>query len=148
LHKWLVAIRKVDKPWYYEVSKCAPQYALRQLREAWDRCFKKISGVPKFKKKGKHDSFTLDGFIKLLGSNKIKVPIIGILKTSEKLPQLTAIKSVTISRQADKWFISFKIETEELTNSNHSIVGVDLGVKSLAVLSTGETIDGAKSYRK
>jgi putative transposase len=42
LHKWLVAIRKADKPWYYEVSKCAPQYALRQLREAWDRCFKKI----------------------------------------------------------------------------------------------------------
>ena len=46
LHKWLVAIHKVDKPWYYEVSKCAPQYALRQLREAWDRCFKKISSVP------------------------------------------------------------------------------------------------------
>jgi putative transposase len=148
LHKWLVAIRKVDKPWYYEVSKCAPQYALRQLREAWDRCFKKISGVPKFKKKGKHDSFTLDGSIKLLGSNKIKVPIIGILKTYERLPQLTAIKSVTISRQADRWFISFKIETEELINSNDTVVGVDLGVKSLAVLSTGEVIDGAKSYRK
>jgi putative transposase len=148
LHKWLVAIRKVDKPWYYEVSKCAPQYALRQLREAWDRCFKKISGVPNFKKKGRQDSFTLDGSIKLLGSNRIKVPIIGGLKTYERLPQLEVIKSVTISRQADRWFISFKVETEELINNNTSIVGVDLGVKSLATLSIGETIDGAKSYRQ
>lgn len=41
LHRWLVALVKPLYPWYYEVSKCAPQYALRQLREAWDRCFKK-----------------------------------------------------------------------------------------------------------
>ncbi|MDJ0737686.1 MAG: RNA-guided endonuclease TnpB family protein [Nostocaceae cyanobacterium] len=148
LHKWLVAIRKVDKPWYYEVSKCAPQYALRQLREAWDRCFKKVSGVPNFKKKGKHDSFTLDGSIKIVDSYKIQVPVIGVVKTYERLPQIDKIKNVTISRQAERWFISFKIETEELTNSNTSVIGVDLGVKSLAVLSTGEVIDGAKSYRQ
>lgn len=148
LHKWLVAIRKKDKPWYYEVSKCAPQYALRQLREAWDRCFKKISGVPRFKKKGRHDSFTLDGSIKILGNNKIKIPIIGVVKTYERLPQLDVIKNVTISRQADKWSISFKIEAEELTNSKSDIVGVDLGIKALAVLSTGEVIEGTKSYRK
>lgn len=148
LHKWLVAIRKKDKPWYYEVSKCAPQYALRQLREAWDRCFKKISGVPQFKKKGKHDSFTLDGSIKILSSNKIKIPIIGVVKTYERLPQLDLVKNVTITRQADKWFISFKIEAEELTTTSSDIVGVDLGIKALAVLSTGKVIDGAKSYRK
>ena len=65
LHKWLVALVKPVNSWYYEVSKCAPQYALKQLREAWDRCFKKISGVPRFKKKGRKDSFTLDGSIKV-----------------------------------------------------------------------------------
>jgi putative transposase len=65
LHKWLNRLVKPDNPWYYESSKCAPQYALRQLRDAWDRCFKKIAGAPKFKKKGKHDSFTLDGSIKV-----------------------------------------------------------------------------------
>ncbi len=147
-HKWLVAIRKVEKPWYYQVSKCAPQYALRQLREAWDRCFKKISGVPNFKKKGKHDSFTLDGSIKIVGSNKIKVPIIGVLKTYEAIPQLVAIKSVTINRQADRWFVSFKIETDIKPTSSNSIVGADLGIKSLCTLSTGEVIEGAKSDRK
>lgn len=41
LHKWLVAIRKVEKPWYYKPSKCAPQYALRALREAREAMFQK-----------------------------------------------------------------------------------------------------------
>ncbi len=37
LHKWLVALVKPQCPWYYESSKCAPQFALRQLRDAWGR---------------------------------------------------------------------------------------------------------------
>ena len=80
LHKWLVANIKPDYPWYYDVSKCAPQWALRQLREAWDRAFKKVAKPPRFKRKGQHDSFTLDGTIKILGSNRIQVPVIGVLK--------------------------------------------------------------------
>lgn len=147
LHKWLVAIVKSDNPWYYQYSKSAPQEALRALRTAWDRCFKKISGVPKFKKKGKHDSFTLEGTIKILGSNKIQVPKIGVIKTYERLPQ-KEIKSVTISRKADRWFISFRFDIEKQENKNTSIVGVDLGVKNLATLSTGEIIEGTKSYKK
>jgi putative transposase len=148
LHKWLVALVKPNNPWYYEVSKCAPQYALRQLREAWDRCFKKVSGVPRFKKKGRKDSFTLDGSIKV-EHFKIKVPVIGWLKTYERLPQGVTPKSVTISRHADRWFISFKIEFEPtITPKSVECVGVDLGISSLATLSTGEVFKGAKSYRK
>jgi putative transposase len=158
LHKWLVAIVKPSNPWYYEVSKCAPsreyarplryQYALRQLREAWDRCFKKVSGVPRFKKKGRKDSFTLDGSIKV-EQLKIRVPVIGWLKTYERLPQGVNPKSVTISCQAERWFISFKIEVEPAVTPKYvSGVGVDLGINSLATLSTGEEFKGAKSYRK
>ena len=80
LHKWLVALVKPKYPWYYEVSKCAPQYALRHLRRAWDDCFKKAKLPPRFKKKGKSDSFTLDGSI-TVEHNRIKVPRIGWLKT-------------------------------------------------------------------
>ena len=149
LHKWLVALVKSEHPWYYEVSKSAPQNALRHLRVAWDRCFKKTSGAPKFKKKGRHDSFELDGAIHIKGLNKIQVPKIGILKTYEALPQNTQPKSVTISRQAHDWFISFRIEIEPvITPKLIDVVGVDLGVKSLATLSTGELFEGAKAYRK
>jgi putative transposase len=148
LHKWLVALVKPDNPWYYEVSKCAPQYALRQLREAWDRCFKKVSGVPRFKKKGQKDSFTLDGAIKV-EHFKIKVPVLGWLKTYERLPQGITPKSVTISRQADRWFISFKVEAQPtITPKSVECVGVDLGINCLAMLSTGEEFKGAKSYKK
>lgn len=147
LHKWLVALVKVENAWYYEVSKSTPQQALMALRESWKRCFNKTAGAPKFKKKGKHDSFTLEGTIKVVGTNKIQVPKIGVLKTYERLPQVQP-KSVTISRQADRWFISLRFDVEQQESDITGIVGVDLGLANLATLSTGEIIEGAKSYRK
>lgn len=148
LHKWLVALVKPERQWYYEVSKCAPQYALRQLAEAWKQAFKKVRGIPRFKKKGRHDSFTLDGSI-TVEQFRIKVPVIGWLKTYERLPSVVKPKNITISRQADRWFISFKIEVEEnATVKSTDVVGVDLGVKVLATLSTGDVFEGAKSYKK
>lgn len=155
LHKWLVALVKVENAWYYECSKSTPQQALMALRESWKRCFNKTAGAPKFKKKGKHDSFTLEGTVKILGFNKMQVPVIGVIKTYERLPQVP-IKSCTISREADRWFISFRFDVDtpqvEFADtwfySSDSKVGVDLGVKNLATLSTGEVIEGAKSYRK
>lgn len=148
LHKLLVALVKTENPWYYECSKSTPQQALIALREAWKDYFTQKKGVPKFKKKGKKDAFTLEGTVKILGNNKIQVPVIGVLKTYERLPQVLT-KSCTISRSATRWFISFRfdVEQQESTFSN-SVVGVDLGVKNLATLSTGEVITGAKSYKK
>ncbi|NEQ36374.1 MAG: IS200/IS605 family element transposase accessory protein TnpB [Okeania sp. SIO3I5] len=148
LHKLLVAMVKPKNFWYYEVSKTAPQYALRYLSVAWKRCFSKVSGQPKFKKKGRNDSFTLDGSI-TVGFNQIKLPRIGWIKTSEILPDHVNFKSVTISRKANRWFVSFKIEKEpQITHKSVDVVGVDLGVKAIATLSTGEVFVGAKSYRK
>jgi putative transposase len=148
LHKWLVAAVKSTHPWYYEVSKCAPQYALRHLSDAFKSFFKKVKGFPNFKKKGRHDSFTLDGAIHI-DHKKVKVPVIGWLKTYEILPFGYKPKSVTISKQADQWFISWKIELEtNETPKKQELVGVDLGINHLAILSTGEIFDGAKSYKR
>jgi putative transposase len=148
LHKWLVALVKPQYEWYYEVSKCAPQYALRHLADAFKKFFSKKGGFPKFKKKGRGDSFTLDGSI-TVEHRKVKVPIIGWIKTYERLPQGVKPSSVTISRTADRWFISFKIEVEPtITEKKVDIVGVDLGVNHLATLSTGEVFDGIKAYKK
>ena len=148
LHKWLVALVKSRHVWYYEVSKCAPQYALRHLADAFKRFFSKKGGFPKFKKKGRNDSFTLDGSL-TIDHKKVKVPILGWLKTYERLPQGVKPSSVTISRTADRWFISFKIEVEPtITEKKVDVVGVDLGVNHLATLSTGEVFDGIKAYKK
>jgi putative transposase len=58
------------------------------------------------------------------------------------------IKSLTISRVADKWFAAISVETENLPHvrKNQGTVGVDLGVKALATLSNGEVIEGAKAH--
>jgi putative transposase len=148
LHKWLVALVKPVHPWYYEVSKCAPQYALKALSDAFKAFWSKKRGFPRFKKKGRNDSFTLDGSISV-DPRKIRVPVIGWLKTYERLPQGFKPKSVSISRQADKWFISFKISVAPtITPKKVDVVGVDLGVKTLATLSTARIFEGAKSYLK
>ncbi|NEP84030.1 MAG: transposase, partial [Okeania sp. SIO3B3] len=96
---------KPNNYWYYEVSRWQRRMdALRYLSVAWKRCFSKVSGQPKFKKKGKDDSFTLDGSISV-GFNRIKLPRIGWVKTFEILPDNVSPKSVTISKKAGRWFI-------------------------------------------
>ena len=60
LHKKLVAEVKSVNAWYYETNKNVPQQALKELRTAWYRCFKKVAKQPKFKKKGQRDSFYLE----------------------------------------------------------------------------------------
>ncbi|MCS6783541.1 MAG: helix-turn-helix domain-containing protein, partial [Gloeomargarita sp. SKYG98] len=51
LHKRLVAEVKKKNPWYYQVSKCAPQQALRNLAVAFKGFFEKKAKFPRFKKK-------------------------------------------------------------------------------------------------
>ncbi len=72
LHKRLVREVKSVHAWYYEVSKCSPQEALRHLATALKRWLvSKASQKPKFKNKGIKDSFYLEGSVKISG-NRIK----------------------------------------------------------------------------
>ena len=154
LHKKLVAEVKSVNPWYYQVSKASPQQALADVRKAWDRCFKKISGQPKFKKKGRsYDSFYLEQGTKAKPAisndgKKVKLPRIGWVRLAEPLP-VTSIHNCVISRTADKWFIAIKVEIEKPpVKDNRPIVGVDIGIKELAVTSNGDIFSNPKAYRK
>jgi putative transposase len=75
LHKRLVAEVKKANPWYYQVSKCAPQQALRNLEQALKRWRSGQGRFPRCKRKGVRDSFYLEGSIRISG-NRIKVPIL------------------------------------------------------------------------
>jgi len=147
LHKKFVAEEKSVKPWLYEVSKWSSQQGLRNLDEAYKRVFKvKGTKYPKFKKKGQHDSFYLEANIHV-SVNKIKVPKFGWLKCSEILPQCD-IKNVVISKTANQWFIAFKIPFEpKIINKTNGAVGVDLGIKTFAVLSDGKIFEAVKPYK-
>ncbi|WP_293070052.1 RNA-guided endonuclease TnpB family protein [Okeania sp. SIO2B3] len=149
LHKRLVAEVKSINPWYYEVSKCAPQQALRDL----ERAFKNFltipeRGFPVFKKKGRKDSFYLEGSIKIFQGNYIQLPRIGVVKTYEILPSVP-VKNVTISKKADNWYISFKYNFESYpTEKVGEAIGVDIGINTLATCSDGSKFANVKAYRQ
>ena len=153
LHKKLVAEVKKANRWYYEVSKCSPQQALRDLSTAFKNFFEMPErGFPKFKKKNRKDSFYLEGKIRITG-NKIKLPRIGWVKTYENfLPPILVKKAgnnVTISKRAGRWFISYLVDhVPEKVNHPHGRVGVDIGIKTLATLSNGLVFPNLKAYRK
>jgi len=147
LHKRFVSEVKSVNDWLYDSSKCSPQQSLRDLRVAWDRYFKKISKPPKFKKKGVKDGFYLEGSIKV-ESNRIKLPKIGWVKTHETLPS-THTKNVRITRKADRWFIAFKVNyTPVIPPKTGDVIGVDLGIKSLAVCSDGTVFENPRAFRR
>ena len=168
LHKKFVKEVKSENVWLYEVSKCSPQQSFRNLETSYKNFHKKqsnfdykktkkikikgeikyvLEGLPQFKKKGQHDSFYLEGKI-IVNKDKIKVPKFGWLKCSEVLPDYE-IKNVVISKTANQWFISYKIpHKNEITNKTKGIVGVDLGIKTLATLSNGKIFNAVKPYKK
>lgn len=109
LHKRLNAEVKPEHQWFYQSSKCAPQQALRDLENAWKRKLKvKGSGAPKRKKKFVNDHFYLEGAV-YIKDGFIHLPRIGLVRLHESVPNQN-LKSVTISRKADDWFVSFKVE--------------------------------------
>ncbi len=147
LHKKLVKEVKTANQWYYDVSKCAPQEALRHLDSAYKKAFKEKKGLPVFKKKGIRDSFYLEGNIRT-ENNKIKLPVFGWVKMSETF-DLADIKNVTVSKMAGHWFAAFKVPyaiAPKQTKSNP--VGVDLGIKTLATLSEGTIFENKRPYKK
>lgn len=153
LHKKLVAEVKSANPWYYEVNKNVPQKALADCRTAWDRCFKKVSQQPRFKKKGQCDSFYLESGTKAKpriknDGKRVRLPSLGWVRLAEPLP-VTAVHNCVISRQANRWFIAIKVEIEKPNvDPNRPTIGVDIGIKELAVCSNGKVFTNPQAYRR
>lgn len=148
-HRELNALKKAEFPWMYEVSKCAPQEALRNLDQAYANMIRRIKnhekkiGKPKFKKKGVHDSFRLTGAINISG-NQIQLPRIGGICTKEPTSKFNGrILSAAISREADRWYCSLAVESARPNPQSieGEIIGIDLGITCFATISNGETIE-------
>lgn len=158
LHRELNKLKKSDFPWMYETSKAAPQEALRDCDKAFDNFFRKCKqktkgkkGFPKFKsKKNDKQSFRLTGSIHVL-DGFIQLPRLGKIKLFEKdyLPKDEKILSATISKRANRWFVSLQVEEGDSKSQieNGSVVGVDLGIKTLATCSDGVIYENPKALR-
>ena len=141
---------KPEFAWIKETGICQKitQYAFDNLGDSFSRLFSGKGGYPNLKKKGDRDYFTDAGGQPIpVGGKSIKLPTIGWVKTYEGFPHVTC-NSITISRTAESWFIAFAYEQEhEPTIKQQEIVGVDLGVKELATLSTGVVFPNPKHYK-
>lgn len=139
-------------PWIKEQGICqkVTQYAFDHLGKAFGNFFSGRTSYPKFKKKGRHDSFTIDasGRPIAVGGPRLKLPTIGWVSTFEGLPHVTT-KTFTISQEAGNWYISFSYEIEpEVMPKSRDFVGVDVGIKQLATLSSGVVIANPQAYGK
>ena len=142
LKKEFNALKSQEFPWVYEVTKYACQQPFIFLQKAFQGFFDKRTQYPKYKKKGIHDSFYIGGDqVKIIGK-KVKIPNLGWVRLRESLRFEGKVNGVTISRTADKWFISISMDTKHKPKQceNQATVGVDLGIKNLATLSDGKII--------
>jgi len=148
LRRKLNAIKRNTFPWMLEVTKNAPQIAIMQLGRAFENFFAKRANYPVFRKKGRDDRFSLSNDQFSVEQRRIRIPKLGWVRMREALRFTGRIISATISRVADQWYASITVEAESPPlppSENQDAVGVDLGIKTLATLSTGEKFLGPKA---
>ena len=151
LRRQLNGIKGEQFPWMLEVTKNAPQMAIIQLGAAFKNFFAGRTKYPKFRKKGLHDRFSLTNDQFSIDGSRIRIPHLGWVRMRETLRFTGKIMSATVSRVADKWFVSITVDTPDDSHlpkaENQGAVGVDLGVSALATLSTGEIVTGPKAHK-
>jgi putative transposase len=169
LRKQLNALKHEQFPWMREVTKNAPQQGIKNLGRAYANFFEDLKKyrrnelpwkrvrVPRFKKKGRHESFRADNgpdkdhpdAVRTNGK-RVNLPIIGWAAMREEVRFAGRILSATISRQADAWYASFAIDVEHESDVriDDTVVGVDLGITALATLSDGSKVAAPKPLRR
>lgn len=136
-------------PWMQETHRDAYAQAFTDLGTAFQRFFNnKAVGHPKFKKKGSKDSFYIANDQFNIEGSKIRIPKLGWVRLAEELRFLGKINSATVSRVADRWFVSVSMTIEIPEPARKpSAVGVDVGIKTLAFLSNNEVFVGPKPHK-
>ncbi|MEA3225095.1 MAG: RNA-guided endonuclease TnpB family protein [Planctomycetota bacterium] len=153
LKKQFNNIKRIEFPFVYEVTKCATEQSFNDLGHAFQNFFRNVKagkkpGYPKFKKRGKYDSFYLANDVVKTRGNRVFISKLGWVKMREPLRFEGKIMSATVSKTADMWFISISAQQEmpELVPPPDA-VGVDVGIKELAVTSDGEVFENPKALK-
>lgn len=149
-YDYYINVMRKKYQWYTEVSSRVTRNVIDDMDKAFKHFFRRVKlnqnpGFPKFKKKNINDSFALrernkfDINGRFLKIEKLKTKI----KMRQKLRFSGIPKQVTISKRAGKYFASILVEVTNYNKKNierKKSVGVDFGIKNLAVLSDGTEI--------
>jgi len=150
---------KADQyPWMYEVAKDVFEGALQDLGAALKNYFDSKNGkrkgikvgFPKYKsKKHKKQSFRLNNDKFKVDGHNFWVPNLGWVNIAEKLRFAGKIMSAVVSKMADWWYVSIQVEIQqpEPKHFERQSTGVDVGIKTLAMLSDEERFENQKPLR-
>ena len=140
----------LDKTWIREVYSKAVKKSIEDGCTAFTRFFKHQSDFPKFKKKGKSDVKMY--FVRnnpkdcQCERHRLKIPTLGWIRIKEKgyIPTTKdgyMIRSGTVSVKAGRFYVSVLVEIPDVNIDNNSNegIGIDLGLKDLAIVSNGKT---------
>ena len=129
-------------PWIKECGSKPRKQAIRRSEQAFKRFFSKKSGFPNFKKKRKNNIslyFPKNGKTDwTVERHRIKIPTLKWVRLKEKgyIPTKLLVISGTITKQADRYYVSVIMDVEYKTRQNNNQgIGIDLGIKELAVCS-------------
>jgi len=142
-----------ETPWLADAPVHPLQQTLKDLERAYANFFAKRANVPRFKKKGQHDSFRYPDpkQIKLDQANsRIFLPKLGWVRYRNSREVLGTVKNVTVSQSCGKWFVSIQTEHEiqAPVPKATSAVGIDMGVTRFATLSDGTFYAPLNSFKR
>ncbi|WP_315787943.1 transposase [Fischerella sp. JS2] len=149
---------------YKELLSHTLQDVIARVEKTFERWLKgdtngKKSGRPRFKGKGRYRSLSFPDPIKPehIQDKFIQLPKIGKVKMilHRPIPDGFKIKTATINRKADGWYISLSLEdvtvpslTNDVTPTDVNTVGIDMGLKSFLVTSDNQEVEIPQHYRK
>jgi len=149
LKKDFNALKGAQFPWVYDVAKDVAEGAFANLAAALNNYFDsqkgkrkgKMVGFPRFKsKKNEHQSFRLNNDRIELDGHSFYVPKLGWVNMAEVLRFQGKIMGAVVSQQGSHWYVSITVEMARPKPQafEKPVVGVDVGLKTLAVLSDGK----------
>jgi putative transposase len=143
---------ETETGWLKDAPTHPLQQALKDLERAYTHFFAKRAAFPRFKKKGRHDSFRYPDpkQIKLDEMNsRLFLPKLGWQRYRNSRTVLGAVKNVTVVLSGSKWFVSIQTEREvEQPLPRGGAVGIDLGVVRFATLSDGTVYAPLNSFKR
>jgi putative transposase len=143
---------QIETLWLKDAPTHPLQQALKDSERAYSNFFARRADLPRFKKKGRHDSFRYPDpqQIKLDQANsRLFLPKLGWLRYRNSRKVLGTVKNATVSLSCGKWFVSIQTEREvEPSLPRGGAVGIDLGVVRFATLSDGTFYAPLNSFRR
>ena len=141
---------------YQDIHSQVLQDVLRRVKKAFDNFFRRCKsgetpGFPRFQGRNRYDSFCYpQGGYSLTADNRVCLSKIGSIKIKLHRKIEGIIKTCTIKREGDGWYVVFACEVEACSKLAYTdeAVGIDLGLLHFAALSTGETIENPRFYRR